>query len=79
MNREFVNQKSNEPVHLPAALGLSGSFILKMRQFEGPKTQMWLPSFTKIIAVQQSWDKKSFVKGSNAKHVLTLLQEVGAV
>jgi len=38
MDRELIDQKSNEPVRLPAAPGLSGSFILKMRQFEGLKT-----------------------------------------
>jgi hypothetical protein len=79
MDRELIDQKSNEPVRLPAAPGLSGSLILKMRQFEGPKAQMLLPSFTKVIAVQHSWNKKTFVKGSNAKHVLSLLKEVSAI
>ena len=58
---------------LPEARGLSGAFIFKIEQFKEDKHTLWLPSFAKIIAIQSGWNKKSWLKGSNTKDLIELL------
>jgi hypothetical protein len=72
---DVLENPSGRELRLPAALGLSGSFMLKVSEFEGPKYELWQPSLAKVLAVQQSWDKSSWVKGSNVKHLIALLRD----
>lgn len=58
---------------LPPAPGLSGAFILKVKTFEGKQTDIWQPSFAKIIAIQTEWNKKDRLKATNVKHLFKLL------
>ena len=60
---------------LPPAPGLSGAFILKVKTFEGRQTDIWQPSFAKIIAIQTSWNKKDRLKATNIKHLFKLLKK----
>ncbi|MBI4549079.1 MAG: hypothetical protein HY707_13935 [Ignavibacteriae bacterium] len=72
--KDVLENISERKIKLPAAPGLSGSFMLTVSQFEGSEKELWSPSFAKVIAVQQSWDQSSFVKGSNVKHLISLLK-----
>ena len=60
---------------LPKAPGLSGAFIFKIKQFAEDNNTLWLSSFAKIIAIQLGWNKKSWLKGSNTKHLFELLNK----
>jgi hypothetical protein len=60
---------------LPKAHGLSGAFIFKIEQFKEDNITLWSPSFAKIIAIQMGWNKKSWLKGSNTKHLFELLNK----
>lgn len=59
---------------LPKASGLSGAFIFKIEQFKEDKSILWLPSIAKIVAIQSGWNEKSWLKGSNTKHLFELLK-----
>ncbi len=73
--KHVVENQSVRRLKLPPAPGLSGSFILKVSQFDGTKEDFWLPSFAKVFAIQQSWDESSFVKGSNLKYLVSLFRD----
>ena len=60
---------------LPKAPGLSGSFILKAETFKGKQTDIWDPSFAKIIAIQIAWNEKNWLKATNIKHLFELLKK----
>jgi hypothetical protein len=64
-----------DKVTLPAAPGLSGAFILKVRSQDSPSLAVWSPTTTKIIAIQIAWNKKSYIKCSNIAHLKTLLPQ----
>ena len=63
---------------LPKAPGLSGAFIFRIECFKEEKGKLWLPSFAKIIAIQSSWNEKSWLKGCNTKHLFELLKKENA-
>jgi hypothetical protein len=58
---------------LPAARGLSGAFILKLRLHDSHS--VWSPTSAKVIAMQIAWDKRSYIKCSNIAHLKTLLPQ----
>lgn len=59
---------------LPKAPGLSGAFIFKVETFKGEKTDIWQPSFAKIIAIQSTWNEKNWLKSTNIKYLFELLE-----
>ena len=60
---------------LPRAPGLSGAFIYKVSQFTGDMDELWTPAHAKVIAIQTSWNTKSWIKGTNIKHMFSLLDK----
>ena len=44
MKKEMIEIQSKSKINLPKAPGLSGSFILKIGQFDSQKKELWLPS-----------------------------------
>jgi hypothetical protein len=78
MVNDVIENQSGRRMKLPAAGGLSGAFMLKQREFAGPKEQIWTPDIMKVVAIQHSWDKKSYIKGTNIKYLIQLLKECGA-
>lgn len=70
--KNIINEKELK-TFLPKAPGLSGAFIFKVDRFEGEKNELWYPSFAKAIAVQSTWNEKSWIKGSNIKFLYQLL------
>jgi hypothetical protein len=72
---EVLENPSGRELRLPAAGGLSGSFMLEVSEFEGTKYDLWQPSVARVLAVQQSWNESSWVKGSNVKHLIALLRD----
>ena len=60
---------------LPAARGLSGAFILKVRSHDSRSSAVWSPTAAKIIAIQIAWDKRSYIRCSNIAHFKTLLHQ----
>jgi len=72
--QKIIHEKEIKSL-LPKAPGLSGAFIFKLDRFEGGKNELWHPSFAKAIAVQSSWDEKSWIKGSNIKYLYQLLND----
>ena len=58
---------------LPKAPGISGSFVLKVTPFDVNSPQLWTPSMAKVIAMQVSWNQKTWIKASNIKHLFGLL------
>jgi hypothetical protein len=74
---EFSVQDSRrlDKVALPAARGLSGAFILKVRPHDSDSPEIWSPTAAKVIAIQIAWNKRSYIKCSNICHLTTLLHE----
>jgi len=60
---------------LPEARGLSGAFIFKIKIFKEEKAKLWLPSLAKIVAIQSTWNKKSWLKGCNTKYLFDQLDQ----
>lgn len=57
--------------------GISGAFILKDKTFDGPKSEMWIPSRAKIVGIQTRFSKpEKYIKGTNIKHLFELLKKV---
>lgn len=75
-NRESDSNITREGLitRLPEARGLSGAFIFKVETFKGELTDIWQPSFAKIIAIQTDWNKKNWLKATNIKHLFKLLE-----
>lgn len=60
---------------LPDPRGLSGAFIFKIDRFEKGKNEIWKPtSVANAIAIQTSWNKNKWLKGSNIKYLYELLK-----
>jgi len=70
--KNIINEKKLKSI-LPKAPGLSGAFIFKVDRFEGEKNELWKPSIAKAIAIQSTWNEKSWIKGSNIKYLYKLL------
>ena len=68
LNKEDVKTK------LPRAPGLSGAFMLEVAPHEGDQADLWSPDDVKVIALQRSWDRHSWVKGVNVKHAVKLME-----
>ena len=77
VTRDMIDNQSGKRIKLPTAKGFSGAFMLKVKQFKGSKKQIWSPEI-RVIAIQQSWDKKSYIKGTNVKYLMKLMQQCGA-
>jgi len=69
----FLNDK-NITTKLPLAPGLSGSFIFKIDRPNDNK--IWYPSSSRAIAIQTSWNKKSWLKGSNLIKLIDLFKSI---
>jgi hypothetical protein len=69
---DVVENRSDRKLKLPAAPGLSGAFMIKVR-FGTPKDIVWSPNIARVIAIQHRWDQKSYVKGTNIKHLIELV------
>jgi hypothetical protein len=62
---------------LPNAPGLSGAFVLKVMPFDCSMPELWNPSVnSRIIAMQISWNKRTWIKASNIKQLLGLLDQL---
>ena len=70
--KNIINEKELK-TRLPKAPGLSGAFIFKIDKFD--KNEIWYPSFAKAIAIQSTWNKKSWIKGTNVKYLFQLLDK----
>jgi hypothetical protein len=79
METLVLENQSNKKMTLPAASGLSGAFILKVTPFHGDREQLWSPRVMKVIAIQHRWDTKSYMKGTNVKHLIGMLRELGFI
>jgi hypothetical protein len=73
-----VETHSGQKLKLPAAPGFSGAFMLKVKQFERPKDVIWTSKIAHVVAIQHRWDTKSYIKGTNIKHLIDLLPQLGA-
>ncbi len=62
-------------IRLPPANGLSGAFILRVRPFTGDDASLWSPEEAKVVAIQVSWNKKTWIKGSSVTHLFSLLEQ----
>jgi hypothetical protein len=75
--KNIITEKRIKTI-LPKASGLSGAFIFKVKVFQEKKDKLWLPSFAKIVAIQSSWNKTNWLKGSNTKKLFELLDKDNA-
>ncbi len=76
MELENIETSSGSKIKLPRAPGLSGSFVLKVTRYLGEQEKIWTPNLAKVIAMQIKWDFKNYLKGSNIKHMFTLLDKL---
>lgn len=75
MDRDDLVTYEGLRTKLPRAPGLSGAFIYKVSQFTGGKDELWSPAHAKVIAMQTSWNTKNWIKGTNIKHMISLLDK----
>jgi len=77
LQEPVIDTKSGNKRELPPARGLSGAFMLKVKQFKGQNDVVWSSRMAKVVAVQHSWDKRTYIKGTNIKHLIDLLPNDG--
>ncbi len=76
MELENIDTANRSKIKLPPALGLSGSFVLKVPKFAGKQKKIWTPDLAKVIAMQIEWDEANFLRSSNIKLMFALLDKL---
>ncbi len=76
MDSPVRDSHTGDKVALPAALGLSGAFILKIPAHADQSRSIWSPTSAKVMAIQIEWDKKNYIKCSSIIHLKPMLDTV---
>ena len=76
-DKNILNESKIKTI-LPKAPGLSGAFIFVIKTFHETNSELWLPSYAKIVAIQSSWNQRDWLKGCNTKYLLELFKEMDA-
>lgn len=67
---------SGDKSKLPDPKGMSGSFVHLIDSPAIKENEIWSLRFVKVIAMQTAWNKKSYLKCVNIKHIKSILNDL---